>query len=182
VRNKLEEIWKDIPGYEGWYQVSNLGRVKRLKRTYVARGVKYVKEKEYILQLCTNTKGYYQCFLTNNGEKRRECRVHRLVAEAFIPNPENKPMIDHINQIKTDNRVENLRWVTNGENQLNTQKNIFLELNGETKHISEWSSITGISIGVITNRLRRGWSIEETLNIPVVKYQKIKRKAVLNNG
>ena len=101
------EIWKDIEGYEGLYKISNLGRVKSLN--YNNTG------KERILKLGGNRGNYPQVELGKNGE-RRTCLVHRLVAEAFIPNPDNKPCVDHINTIKTDNRVENLRWVTRKEN------------------------------------------------------------------
>lgn len=98
------EIWKDIEGYEGLYQVSNLGRVKSLK---------YDKEK--IMKLWTNPRGYLNVYLCKNNKKK--CgRIHRLVAEAFIPNPDNLPCVDHINCIITDNRVENLRWCTQWSN------------------------------------------------------------------
>ena len=98
------EEWKDINGYEGLYQVSSFGRVKSLK---------FGKEK--ILKTTTANKGYEQLSLTKNG-KCKTYKVHRLVCESFIPNTENKPCIDHINTIRTDNRVDNLRWVTHTEN------------------------------------------------------------------
>lgn len=101
------EIWKDIKGYEGLYQVSSEGRVKSLK---------YGKEK--ILKSGKNSGGYLKVQLCKEG-KIRHYLVHKLVAQAFIPNPNNKPFIDHINTIKTDNRVENLRWCTQKENQNN---------------------------------------------------------------
>lgn len=103
----MNEEWKDIEGYEGLYQVSNLGRVRSLWF-----------EKERILKLYKNVKGYYCISLCKNGIHQNRS-VHRLVAEAFIPNTDNKPSIDHINTIKNDNRVENLRWVTNKENSNN---------------------------------------------------------------
>ena len=94
-----EEIWKDIPGYEGEYKVSNMGNV-------------YSIIKHRLSSLILNkTLGYL--FVNLHG---KNYRVHRLVALTFIPNPENKPYIDHINTIKTDNRVENLRWCTPMEN------------------------------------------------------------------
>lgn len=101
-----EEIWKDIEGYEGLYQVSNIGRVKSLN--YNRTG------EEKILKLC-KVRGYLYVGLCKDG-KNKSLKVHRLVATAFIPNPENKPNIDHINTIRTDNRVENLHWVTQREN------------------------------------------------------------------
>ena len=109
----MKEIWKDIKGYEGLYQVSNLGRVKSLER-YDSYNKK-VDEK--ILKTKENL-GYIYVNLHKNGIQKGY-KVHRLVAEAFIPNPDNKPCIDHINTIVTDNRVENLRWCTYSENNRN---------------------------------------------------------------
>lgn len=95
------EEWKDIEGFDN-YIVSNLGNVlNKRKNTFL----KPYKEK----------KGYLRVRLCKNG-KYKHFLIHRLVAEAFIPNTDNKPFIDHINTIKNDNRVENLRWVTNKEN------------------------------------------------------------------
>ena len=116
-----KEYWKDIPNYEGLYQVSNLGRVKRLESA-VWNGYKYVSKKEHILKPHTNTHGYPSVILCKNGKHHKNHRVHRLVAQAFIPNPQNKIDINHINGIKTDNRVKNLEWVTRSENLIHAFK------------------------------------------------------------
>ena len=105
------EIWKDIKEYEGLYQVSNMGRVKSLNY----RGC---KGKERIMKQSFYYNGYLKISLKKN-RKIKTIKVHRLVAIAFIPNVENKPEIDHKNTIKTDNRVENLRFVTHKENMNN---------------------------------------------------------------
>ena len=97
------EEWKDIKGYEGLYQVSNMGRVKTLAND------KYRKEK--IRKLRFDKDGYLQLNFNQNKEKETP-KVHRLVAEAFIPNPENKSEVHHIDKSKTNNCVENLIWVT----------------------------------------------------------------------
>lgn len=112
----MDEIWKDVKGYEGMYQVSNLGRVKSLERQIVGIKSKYIRER--ILKQSPDGKGYMMAWLYFKN-KRVSAKVHRLVAEAFIPNTENKPQIDHINAIKTDNRVDNLRWCTEKENSCN---------------------------------------------------------------
>lgn len=103
------EEWKDIKNYPD-YMVSNQGRVISLnfKRT----------GKEQVLRCCKGKDGYLAVKLYKNG-KLKNFKVHRLVSEAFIPNTDNKPFIDHINTDKTDNRVENLRWVTSKENSNN---------------------------------------------------------------
>lgn len=109
------EEWKDIPGYEGRYQVSNVGRVKSLPRiTYDTIGrCKHLKGKIITLQL--NTSGY-PAFRIWSGGKGKTIAVHRLLALAFIPNPDNKPYINHLNGVRTDNRVDNLEWCTPSEN------------------------------------------------------------------
>ena len=108
------EVWKDIKGYEGHYQVSDMGNVRSLKRNKN-------------LKPSPSNHGYLLVDLYKDG-KRKMCKVHRLVAQTFIPNPENKPTVDHINTIKTDNRVSNLRWFTRKEqmmdNEITRERNV----------------------------------------------------------
>ena len=106
------EVWKDIPGYEGLYQVSNLGRVKSFPKKKGC-GVGYT-QKELILKSASN--GHYLFVVLRKDRKPKMCYVHRLVAQAFIPNPNKKCDVNHISGIKTDNRVENLEWNTRQEN------------------------------------------------------------------
>lgn len=103
----MDEVWKDIKGYEGLYQVSNLGRVKRLKGKYM--------KSDKLLKQVTLDSGYIAVGLCKHN-KAKNFRVHRLVAEAFIPNPEEKPQVNHINEDKTNNMVSNLEWMTAKEN------------------------------------------------------------------
>ena len=111
----IAEVWKDIQGYEGLYQVSNLGRVKSLGRIIDRLVYGNYWQEERILKLHKTKYGYLMVELRKN-KKPKNFLVHRLVAIAFILNPENKPEVDHINANKADNNVNNLRWVTAKEN------------------------------------------------------------------
>ena len=110
----MNEIWKPIRNFETYYLVSNLGRIKSLKRK-IWNGIKYFDKKEIILKPHFTKKKYLSIGLRRNNLSSGHM-VHRLVAKAFIPNPLNKKTVNHINGIKDDNRVENLEWNTVKEN------------------------------------------------------------------
>jgi hypothetical protein len=118
------EIWKPVVGYEGFYEVSNLGRIKSLERTFIC-GREYARKVTYhecIIKQYKNVHGYLIIGASNGVDKIKQCKVHRLVGEAFLPNPENMPIINHINSVKDDNRVENLEWTTSKGNRIHAIK------------------------------------------------------------
>lgn len=118
----LLEIWKDIEGYEGLYQVSNLGRVKSLERTIVRSDGQKRFLPEKILSCSLDDRGYVRAKMCRNN-KHISKRVHRLVAETFIDNPDNKIEVNHKDGIKTNNKISNLEWATGYENLKHAHRN-----------------------------------------------------------
>ena len=116
----FSEIWKPVKGFEGLYEVSNMGNVRSVDRYVMSgnHGNQYCLFKGKPKKSFPDSKGYLRVRLCKNN-KAKNYSVHRLAANAFIPNPNNLPCIDHINTIKTDNRVENLRWCSYKENSNN---------------------------------------------------------------
>ena len=111
----MEEIWKDVEGYEAYYQVSNLGSVKRKDRLVTtSHGVQKALLAKSLVPL-PNSSGYLRVQFTVNGQKTR-CFVHRLVAKHFIENTNGKPCVNHIDSDCTNNSANNLEWVTYREN------------------------------------------------------------------
>lgn len=129
---ELEEIWKDIEGWEKFYKISNLGNVKSLKRIIVDCNGRKISLKERILKLGKNPKGYSFCILCNGNITKTIC-IHRMVAKYFIPNINNKLEINHLNGIKSDNKLTNLEWVTRSENMLYSFNILGLKSNNKGK-------------------------------------------------
>lgn len=149
----IKEEWKDIKNYEGLYQVSNLGNVKSLERNK-SNGKGLVKIDEKILTQNITNWGYCKVALYKNGA-RKYYKVHRLVAEAFIPNPNNKEQINHIDGNKLNNNVNNLEWNTRIENMNharinglcgnNTDSNYILLKDNNGKIISQYDGKTKLA-------------------------------------
>lgn len=144
------EIWRDIKGYNELYQISNFGRVKS-KTTLVykqSNGVSkkptFYSKKAKIVAITDNGRGYKISSLSKNGRKNHY--IHRLVAEAFIPNPDKKPQVNHINGIKSDNRVENLEWVSCLENLHHALDNNLRDTKGEKSPTAKLSEIQVLAI------------------------------------
>lgn len=122
----MEEIWKDIDGYRESYQVSNLGRIRN-------------KITGQMLRASTISKGYKGVRLYYDVQKAHSLKVHRIVANAFIPNPMNLPQINHIDGDKSNNRVDNLEWCSNDFNMHHANENGLI-LQGEDRPASKCSN------------------------------------------
>lgn len=131
------EVWKDIEGYEGLYQISNVGNVKSLARAKKDTLGRIQSIKEKILKAAADKDGYFRVVLQKNGEKKNKI-AHRLVAQAFIPNPDNKPQINHIDGNKQNNRLSNLEWCTLAENRIHAfNTGLQFVHKGEKNHLSK---------------------------------------------
>ena len=102
-----KEIWEDIEGFDGYYQISNSGRLRIPNGRF--------GPPNRIMKTDPSGNGYALVFLYKKDKSRKAVTVHRLVANAFIPNPENKPQVNHKNGLKTDNQIDNLEWATSSE-------------------------------------------------------------------
>jgi len=118
----MQEIFKDIKGYEGLYQISNLGNVKSLERLIIKKNNRNNIKKTTINKSHICDTGYYAIRI-KKGNISKMFKVHRLIAIAFIPNPENKPQVNHIDGNKLNNDISNLEWCTNKENAIHAYKN-----------------------------------------------------------
>lgn len=144
-----EELWKDIPWYEWLYQASTMGRVKSVKNW-----------KNKILSWWSNN-FYLNTHLTL-FRKSKSFSTHRLIAKTFIPNPENKPQVNHINWVKTDNRVENLEWNTQSENMLHCYRvlnNVWVNKWKYWKLSSRWKIVHQYSLEWVF--IKEWWSTRE---------------------
>lgn len=108
----IHEIWRDVPGWEGVYQISNKGRIKSFK----------VHPSGKVMSLCNKTGDYIRLVLQKHGRNPKTVLVHRLVAQVFIPNPFNFPVVNHKDGNKQNNSVSNLEWCTNSYNVRHSMK------------------------------------------------------------
>lgn len=177
VDDTTAEIWKDIKDYEGLYQISNMGRVKRLKFAHKdIHGVITWIHKEKILKHKYDGKGYAFVTLGNGTTVRKNKKIARLVAGAFISEqPFENAQVDHIDRNKRNNTIQNLRWVTNTENCRNTRKNILFTIGEETKTLAEWCELYKIPYSRVQRRIYSGWNIKEALTKPI-KSKRIERE------
>lgn len=171
----MEEVWKDIVGFENFYQVSSYGRVRSLDRITISRRSKnHLKGK--ILSTTLNTKGYPHIRLSKEG-KRETFRVHRLVAQTFIPNPDNLEIVNHIDSNKTNNNISNLEWCSEMDNRLHARKIFNDTAYGEECNLSK---LTETQVKEIRTNGKMGMTNEQIGKLYNVSHETIRN--VLNGN
>jgi predicted XRE-type DNA-binding protein len=154
LKNNKMEIFKDVKGYEGFYQVSNLGNVRSLERKVAHRKKGYWQVlKERILKPGNNGKGYLYLTFRKEGEAKNQT-IHRLVANAFLDNPENKRCVNHKDGNKLNNKVSNLEWNTHIENMQHAYKTGLRNQTGEKNHSTNLKDIEVCQIKDLLNSKR----------------------------
>ena len=181
------EIWKDVVGYEGMYQVSNLGNIKSLDRVVELKSknqftgfttLRPTKGKN--ISKVVNTKGYYQIALYKNGVMKNKL-LHRLIAEAFLPNPENKPTVNHIDGNKLNDNLDNLEWATSKEQQKHARTilgfNSVISKQCRQRQIELHQRKVKRSDGVIFNSIKEASMGDENVRRHITEVCKGKRKS-----
>ena len=162
----MKEEWKPIEGYEGLYEVSNLGRVKSIERNVPFRGSSITMHGK-VLKPYANENGYCFVVLYQNTRQKRH-KIHRLVAETFIPNPEKKKCINHVDGNKKNNRVDNLEWCTHSENNKHAHDNGLIKPKNIAKGL--WNpdnankNNTSGRKGVCYDKRKKKWMAQITIN------------------
>ena len=176
----MREIWKPIEGYEGFYEVSNTGKVRSLDRVIVTEthlNGKLIKGKILKNNVTRNYNRVNLCV----GNVRQKHRVARLVAIAFLPNPDNKPQVNHIDENTLNDSVENLEWCTSKENcnfgtrgVRTTMKNSkhLVSFKGVSRPLSIWAKELGVKYATLYYRLAHGKPIEEVLSKRIGRWNK----------
>jgi len=181
-KNQPLEIWKDIAGYEGYYQVSDLGRVRSVDRIINRVYKGNTKYKGGILKHNLNHKGYPVVYLSLNS-KKKTMSIHRLVALAFIPNPFNLPEVNHIGKYpdgregnKLDNRPVSLKWCTGEENLEHARKNkLFKSQKGE---LNPFSKLKNKDVLIIRNSNLKLKDLSEIYNVSKTTISDIKNNKI----
>lgn len=166
----MEEVWKDIPDFEGLYQVSNYGKVKSLERT--KQGCLEFYRPDKLLKPGLSHNGYQSIHLCNK-DKKKSWRVNRLVATVFIPNPDNKPQVNHIDGNKLNNRADNLEWSSPKENTHHAIRTGLSDVKGESNGCAKLTNEDVLfirSCGLQTKVLVEKFGVYRTL------IQRIRRK------
>ena len=140
-----EEIWKDIPGYYGMYKASSFGNIKSYKYKRIKKNKKEVYLSEQILKPGKSKFGYLTVGLTLN-KNSHTFYIHRIIAKLFIPNPENKPEVNHIDFNPANNNINNLEWVTSKENKLHSIERMRACKRGEKHHLASITDSTALNI------------------------------------
>lgn len=171
--NSMKEVWKDVVGWEGLYMVSNLGRIRANQRVVRTKGGSLKINREKILRQKQTKYGYMEVCLQEKETKRHQfVFVHRLVAESFIKNPNGFPFINHIDECKTNNNIDNLEWCTakyncnygtrierqiisQRNNHPNCKKVLCMSLDGKEIHTYNSLSSAARAMGVDKTRLSR---------------------------
>jgi hypothetical protein len=183
----MKEVWKQVPGFEGLYEVSNTGVVKALKRTWVT-GKNLTRNKdEHYLKPAMKQNGYYHVHLTKNGVAL-QVPVHRLVAEAFLPNQEKKKCVNHKDGNKTNNNLYNLSWATYKENNDHALKNgLRINPSGEKNGYSVpvRVKVNGVDLGLfntlreVASKLNMSYDVVYRLSVGRTKKRAIEIERVL---
>jgi hypothetical protein len=162
----MVEFWKDIEGYEGFYQISNLGRVKALPNSGTGR-----RPYERILKDCDSGHGYKYVSLTN-GVKRKNNYIHRLIANAFLSNPKNLPQVNHIGGNKSNNVLTNLEWIDLTGNMQHAYS-LGLIPRGEKNHLSKLSESQVREIRILYDSGVHRETVKALYNISFPQYHRI---------
>lgn len=166
----MEEQWKSVKNYEGLYEVSTLGRVRSIGKSFLMNNhgtMCMVKIQPKILEQRYHTAGYLLVNI-NKHKNQKTVRVHRLVAETFLPNPENKPFVNHKNGKKDDNRLDNLEWTTPSENNKHAYISGLCKHRGRSKPVAQkddFGNIINIFINARIASVAIGKGVESSRNI-----------------